>query len=312
MASQLDRLAHTDDNSRMRPIANTDPTHHKPTTGRGRTFRGSGVPGIAHGVLLLPPLALLAILFFYPLGSAIESSLGLGADSYREALSNPLLDRAAVNTLVISASTTLISVVAGYLCAAALWRSGPIMRMVLAGFVLLPFWTGVLVKNFAWAVLLQDNGVINDVLGEVGLGPVSFLHTRSAVIIGMAHYVLPYAVLPIFASMISIDRRLERSAMSLGASRWGVLRHVILPLTLPGVYAGALLSFIICTGFYITPVVLGGPRDLMVGNLVGYYAFTRLDFGIAAALSLLITLAVSLLVVLYQRLPQQTQYGSTT
>ncbi|HYM90353.1 MAG TPA: ABC transporter permease subunit, partial [bacterium] len=139
--------------------------------------------------------------------------------------------------------------------------------------------------------------------------PLVLLHNRFAVIVGMVHYLLPYAVFPIFATMSSIDDRLERVAASLGASRAAAIRLVILPLTLPGVYAAALLVFIISTGFFITPVILGGPREMMAANLVDYYARQLVDFRAASVLAAMIITGVSLLVAVYQWLPKEGQFG---
>ena len=262
--------------------------------------------------LVGPILILNGVLFLAPIGLMAETSFSGGLDGYQEVLSSPLLEPILVNTLVISGITTVLAVALAYLCALCAWRSGPVGRAVLLAFVLLPFWTGVLVKNFAWAALLQDNGAVNDLLQWLGLasGPVTLLHTRAAVVIGMVHYTLPYAVLPIFAVMVAIDGRLVQAAASLGAGPWAVARRVIVPLTLPGVYAATLLVFIISVGFFITPIVLGGPRDQMVANLVEYYARDLVDFRAASVLAILVTATVSVLVALYQRLPKEGQYGT--
>jgi putative spermidine/putrescine transport system permease protein/mannopine transport system permease protein len=261
--------------------------------------------------LLLPIVALNAILVLVPLALMAKTSFGAGIGGYRQVLASPLLEPIVVNTLAISTTTTVLAVMLAYICAAAAWRAAPVPRAIILAFVLLPFWTGVLVKNFAWAVLLQDNGVINNLLQGMGFsGPVTILHTRSAVIIGMVHYVAPYAVLPIFAAMLAIEGRLEQAAASLGATSWRIARHIILPLTLPGVYVSTLLVFIISTGFFITPVVLGGPGDQMVANLVEYYARDLVDFRAASVLAMLVAVAVSLIVVVYQRLPKEGQYGA--
>jgi ABC-type spermidine/putrescine transport system permease subunit I len=135
------------------------------------------------------------------------------------------------------------------------------------------------------------------------------MHNRFAVLVGMVHYCLPYAVFPIFTTMLAIDSRLERAARSLGATTGSVVWFVIVPLTLPGVYAAALLVFIISIGFYITPVVLGSPREMMVANLVQYFAQSLVDFNTASALSVLILLAAGVLIAAYQLLPKEGQFG---
>lgn len=253
-------------------------------------------------VLLLVPVILFdVVLFLTPLGKLTASSFTDNA--YGRVLEDPLVRRSLVNTLQISALSTLATVVLGYLLALVIWRRGPVMRVILFALVLLPFWTGVLVKNFAWAVLLQDNGLVNNALQAIGLTdqPVPLLHNRFAVLVGMVHVLLPYAVFPIFSAMAAIDGRLELAARSLGAPERSVFRRIVLPLTVPGVSAAGLLVFIISTGFFITPVVMGGPGDMMIANEIDYYARQLTDFSGAAALAVILTIIVSVLVAAYQR-----------
>jgi putative spermidine/putrescine transport system permease protein len=266
---------------------------------------------IGRGWLLAPVLVLYGALALLPVAAIVRFSLAGGGAAYRAVLGSPLLVRAATNTLVISLYATVIALLLGFLLAATLWRSGPGLRRVLLGFILLPFWTAVLIKNFAWAALLQDHGAINAMLQALGLtgGPVTLLHNRFAVIVGMVHYVLPYAVFPIYTALQAIDPRLEQAARSLGAGPLPVLRHIVLPLSLPGLYSAALLVFIVSAGFFITPVILGGPSDMMIANLVDYYLHEMADFGRASALAVLMLGVTALLVALQQALPREGQHG---
>ncbi len=261
--------------------------------------------------LLLPVGLLYGGLILLPLAVILRFSLADGGADYAAVLRSPLLLRVAQNTVVISVMTTVVALVLGYMLAAALWRASPARRNLLLAMILLPFWTGVLIKNFAWASLLQDNGAVNGVLQVLGItnAPITLLHNRFAVIIGMVHYVLPYAVFPIYTSMKGIDRRLEHAARSLGAPKRQVLVRIIFPLTLPGVSSAALLVFIICCGFFITPVILGAPSDMMVANLVDYYVHVVVNFGAASALAVLILLAILPLIVLQQLLPKEGTHG---
>lgn len=261
---------------------------------------------------MAPAGALYAGLIVIPLALVAWLSLSDGTGNYEAVLSSPLLLVVVRNTLVISVTTTIVALLLGYVVAAALWRASPGRRTALLAVILLPFWTGVLIKNFAWASLLQDNGAINELLQLVGItgAPIMLLHNRLAVIIGMVHYVLPYAVFPIYTSMQGIDRRLEQAARSLGAPRRAVARHIILPLTLTGASSAALLVFIISCGFFITPVILGAPSDMMVSNLVDYYVHTTVDFGSAAALAILILLGILPFILLQQLLPKEGTHGA--
>jgi putative spermidine/putrescine transport system permease protein len=259
---------------------------------------------------LIAPLAVLYGMFaLLPLGMILRFSLTNGFENFRSVLGSPLLLRVATNTIVISLTTTAITLALAILVAAALWRSGPKLRSLIMAFVLLPFWTAVLIKNFAWAVLLQDNGVVNNLLQAAGLGPFTLLHNRLAVLIGMVHFVLPYAIFPIYTAMRDIDRRLENAARSMGAGPASVIWHVILPLIMPGIAAAALLVFIVSTGFFITPVILGSPSDMMIANLIDYYVHELINFNNAAALAVLVALLLAPIIVLQQRIARRGQYG---
>lgn len=141
--------------------------------------------------------------------------------------------------------------------------------------------------------------------------PLTLLHNRFAVIVGMVHYVLPYAVFPIYAAMRGIDRRLEQAARGLGATARQVLWRIILPLTLPGVTSAGLLVFIVSCGCFITPVILGGPSDMMLANLVDYYVHVTVNFANAAALAVLLLLATLPLIVVQQLALREGMHGRT-
>jgi ABC-type spermidine/putrescine transport system permease subunit I len=250
-------------------------------------------------------------LFVLPVLIVFKMSVDDGLGNFAKILSSPVFRRVTENTIVTSAMTTALAIVFGYLIAALLWRTDGWKRSIVLGFVLLPFWTSLLIKNFAWAFLLQSNGVINNLLIGAGLisEPLPLLHNRFAVVLGMLHFVLPYAIFPIYTSMLAIDTRLERAARSLGASGPSVLVRITLPLCRRGIYGAALLVFIICTSFYVTPVILGSPAQMMVANLVQFYTSTLVDFGSAAALSIIIFVAAGGLISVYMALPKEGQHG---
>ena len=259
---------------------------------------------------LMAPLAILYGIFaLLPLGMIFRFSVSNGLENFRNVLGSPLLLRVATNTLVISLTTTAVTLGLAISVATALWRSGPKLHTLIMAFVLLPFWTAVLIKNFAWAVLLQDNGVVNGLLQAAGFGPFTLLHNRLAVLIGMVHFVLPYAIFPIYTAMREIDRRLENAARSMGAGTASVIWHVILPLIMPGIAAAALLVFIVSTGFFITPVILGSPSDMMISNLIDYYVHELINFNNAAALAVLVALLLAPVIILQQRVVKRGQYG---
>jgi putative spermidine/putrescine transport system permease protein len=161
---------------------------------------------------------------------------------------------------------------------------------------LVPFWTSLMVRNYAWIVLLQPNGPINDTLDAAGAGRVELLGTLRGVVIGMSQVLLPFVVLPMYARLRNIDRRLLVAAESLGAPSWRAFARVYLPLAAPGVLAGALLAFVLALGFYITPTLLGSSQQTLISPLIVAQITSLLDWGRAGAMGAI--LLVSTLVLL--------------
>jgi spermidine/putrescine transport system permease protein len=164
--------------------------------------------------------------------------------------------------------------------------------------VMLPFWTSFLVRTYAWLFLLRDTGLVNTVLQKAGIihGPLQLLYNDGAVLLGLVYGFLPFMVLPIYATLERLDRSLPEAAADLGARPWATLLRVIVPLSRPGIIAGAVLVFIPCLGAYLTPDLLGGGRTVLVGNLVQSQFTTARDWPFGAAVSMLLMLLVTLLV----------------
>ncbi len=258
---------------------------------------------------LLPVLALYSAGLLLPLWITVQRAFALGLAGWNDLLHNSLFTNAALNTLADSALITVIAVLLAYTLAAAIWRSGPVTRAVLTTIVVIAFLTTVLVKIVAFNALLRDNGVLNALLLAVGIvsEPLHMFPGRPAMIIGMIQFAVPFAIFPILGVMVRLDERIERAAESLGASPLRVFAHVVLPLTLPGVIAAALLVFVICTGFYVIPATLGTPRDQLLANVVALYALQLVDFNVASAVAMVLVVVVGILTVLYQRAERATR-----
>lgn len=209
-----------------------------------------------------------------------------------------------LRTLWIALLATALSLLLGYPLAYLIATAPPRLALWMLGAVTLPLWISDVPRIAAWIVLLQRDGMANTLLTATGLlrEPASFLFTRGTVLLATVNLLLPYAVLPIYASLRALDWRLPRAGLSLGASPWRVFRRVTLPLSMPGVGAGALLVFIQALGFYVTPALLGGPNDQMLSYFIGFYANRTVNWGLAAALSVVLLLAVAIVVALYARL----------
>lgn len=207
-------------------------------------------------------------------------------------------------TLGISLGVTAICLFLAYPLAYVVVRQNRTMQAIMLTFVLLPFWTSILVRSAAWLVLLQTHGVVNDALISISIisEPLKLVFSRAGTVLAMVHIQLPFTFLPIYSVMKSIPDDYVRAASSLGAQPGYAFRKVYLPLTLPGVAAGCLLTFILCLGYYITPALLGGPSDQMLSYYVAYYLNQNVNWSMAAAVSLVLLLITLAIYVLYVRM----------
>jgi putative spermidine/putrescine transport system permease protein len=199
-------------------------------------------------------------------------------------------------TFIIAAAVAAICLVVCYPFAYVLTVVGRRWRILLLGIVVIAAWQSLLVRTFAWKILLRDQGPLNDVLGAVGAGRVSLLGETSGVTVAMCQIMAPFMIFPLYASMRTVDRSLLSAAQSLGASPARAFTRVFLPLSLPGIVAGSLLVFLLSLGFYITPAVLGSQQDMMVAQSIDLQVRQRLDWGHAGAMSVTL-LGLSLVVV---------------
>lgn len=206
-------------------------------------------------------------------------------------------------TLSTSFVVTLGTLVLGYPVALALSRARSTVPLILI-VILLPFWTSVLVRSYAWMVLLGRHGLINEALLALDLiaRPIRLLNTTLATEIAMTHILLPYMILPIANALRQIDPSLARAASGLGATPWGTFRQVILPLSMPGVATGVLLVFVLALGFYITPAMVGDSREITLSMLIAQQV-DQLNWGYAAALSTVLLATALGVIAVAQRLP---------
>jgi putative spermidine/putrescine transport system permease protein len=207
-------------------------------------------------------------------------------------------------TLWISGVVTLSCLLLGYPVAYFITRQPPGRAAVLLFLVLLPFWTSLLVRTVAWVVLLQREGILNSMLLSLGLvhEPVRMIFNRIAVYVAMVHVLLPFMVLPLYAVMKGISPSYLRAASSLGAAPLTAFRRVYMPQTLPGVGAGCLMVFIQALGYYITPALVGGADDQMISYFIAFYASKTVNWGMAAALSIMLLTATLALYAVYDRM----------
>jgi mannopine transport system permease protein len=264
----------------------------------------AGTYGTGLSLALAAPLVLLLLgVFAYPVGKLLLTSVFAPeptAAHYLRIVEEPLYARIFWRTFQIALVVTAASFALGYPVAWAMARVSGGTAFLITACVLIPLWTSVLIRSYAWIVLLQRNGIVNTALRETGIiaEPLRLIYTEGAVIMAMTHVLLPYMILPIYAALRGIPPELARASRNLGAGPWRAFTSVTLPLSLPGVYAGCLIVFILALGFYVTPALVGGPRTLMIATLIGQQVGELLDWPFASALSaVLLALTIGLVVV---------------
>lgn len=257
-------------------------------------------------LLLAPVLAYLVLFFVYPLARTLLQSLfdpRFTISRYADLFKYPVYLRVIWNTIRISFTATLACVALGYPVAWCL--SGPESNWTRALLfaVLLPFWISILIRTFAWMVILGREGIVNQLLLRAGLiaKPLHLIYNRFGVCVGLVYVLLPYAILPMLSVMRSIDRTLLRAAESLGSSPWQTFSRIFLPLSLPGVWAGALLTFILGVGAFITPVLMGGAHETMVAMCIESQLDLANSWGFAGVLSVVLLAIVLTLFYLFSR-----------
>jgi len=256
--------------------------------------------------LVAPAATVLLVVFIYPVFWLLLRSFSdpaWGLQNFQALIDQPLYLRALGNTVVVSGTVTLFCLLLGYPLAYTIANAGQRLRRLLVFAVLVPFWTSLLVRTFAWMVLLQQKGLINQTLLQLGLidRPLTLIYNRIGVIVGMVHILLPFMILPLYSVLTRIDPSFSSAAASLGAPPVRNFLRVYLPLSLPGVLTGTVLVFVIGLGYYITPALLGGPGDTMIAQLIEAQVAEFGRWGLAGALAVILLLGTSVTFVLVQR-----------
>ena len=260
-----------------------------PRARRAMRLRHLGVAALS-----LPALLFLALILLYPLSRFVVRGLDEGGLAmYRDVVTDAVYLRVFLQTFLIGIASTVLTIAIAYPLAHFLATTNRVMASVGFFFVLLPFWTSIVVRTYAWMILLGRNGIINSTLLQLGLvdEPVPLMFNNIGNLIGMVHWLLPFAVFPIYGSMARLDGRLMRAAGGLGASDWQSFRRVYLPLTLPGVLAAAGIVFVLSIAAFVTPVLLGGGKVIMIAQIIEQQVRQFLDWPLAAALAVILTVA---------------------
>ena len=262
------------------------------------TFLGLSMPAVL-GILIIVflPIFWLSSLSFY------DAKGALSTENYARIFESALYKRTFVVTSQISITVTVICVLLGYPLCYWLTKMKDRTASILMIFVLVPFWTSILVRTYAWLVLLQRKGIINSSLVSLGIidEPIQLAHNLTGSIIGMVHIMLPFLILPLYATMRGIDTDLVRAALGLGSTPRKAFWHVFFPMSLPGLFAGIVLVFILSLGFFVTPALLGGGRVQMLAQRIESTITIYSNWGATSALGVVLLLLAFVMIWLMNR-----------
>ncbi|MDA3014616.1 MAG: ABC transporter permease [Actinomycetota bacterium] len=263
-------------------------------------------------ILALPSFAYMVIFFAIPLvivlvySFATRTSTGSTAlsdwnlDAYRK-LGEPIVRNVVVRSVILALITTLVCLVVAYPFAWFCATRSALTRNLLLVAVMIPFWTNFLVRNYAWRILLSAGGPISSFTEAIGLGETNILFTKTAVVIGLVYAYLPFMILPLYASIDRLDRRLVEASSDLYASGPQTFRRVVLPLTMPGVIAGSILVFVPSMGAYVTPELLGGGKETLLGSYIVTQFLTARNWPVGASLSFVLMAVMLVSTIIYFR-----------
>ncbi|GLZ88645.1 polyamine ABC transporter permease [Metapseudomonas resinovorans] len=258
--------------------------------------------------LLLIPLPLLLLVFYLlPFLGVVGWSFTLpepGIEQYQRIATDPAIHDMLWRTLRLCLTVSTLALVIGYLLAYCWVFSPPFWQRMVEICIFIPFWISVLVRAFGWLIALRSNGVLNGGLMGLGLidSPLQLTRNETGVVIGMLHFMVPYALFPLLSSMRQLDQRVLLASRGLGAGALRTFWQVLLPQTVPGLLGAFIMVFVFCLGFFITPVLLGGGQTVMIAEYVFLQMFQTSNWGLGAALSVVLLALVSALIWLLLRI----------
>ncbi|WP_348657916.1 ABC transporter permease, partial [uncultured Thalassospira sp.] len=254
-------------------------------------------------LLLIVPMLFIVVYSFWLRTATGADQVGFYLDNWIEVLGDRFYRDILFQTLLIAFYTTVICALVGYIPAYFVANTRMNSKAFLLLLLMLPFWISYIIRTMSWINILGTSGALNTLLMSIGIidDPIQMLYNQQTVVLGLVHYLLPFMILNVYVSLDGIDKNLTEAAKSLGCTGFQAFREVTLPLSLPGLAAGSLLCFVLAAGTYITPIVLGGPRDAMFANLVFEAIVTQLNWPLGSALSLVLLALLGALVVIYTR-----------
>ena len=267
-----------------------------------------GARGRLGALVLLAPLPLfIATAYLVPFLGVVRWSVTLpevGLGQYVRVFTDPVVLSVMMRTLRVCVLVTLFTVAIAYVLSFVAMFGGRTARTIVTFGVLIPFWISTLTRAFGWLALLFNRGIVNTALMDLGVVdfPLTLVRNELGVVIGMTHFLVPFAVLPLTSSMRQIDGRVLMAARGMGAGRVRTFWAVLMPMTTPGILGAAIITFIFALGFFITPAILGGGRSVMIAEFIYVQTFQTVNWGLAGAISVVLVAAMALLMALLLRL----------
>ncbi len=254
-------------------------------------------------LLLVVPVCFIIVYSFWLRTATGMEQTGFFLDNWVEVLTDRFYLDILLQTLRIAATSTIVCILLGYVPAYFIAMSATRHKTLLILLLMLPFWISYIIRTMSWINILGVSGALNVFLLWTGVisEPLQILYNEGTVVLGLVHFLLPFMILNVYVSLEGLDRNLIDAARSLGCTGWQAFWEVTLPLSLPGLAAGSLLCFVLGAGTYITPMVLGGPRDAMFANLVFEAIITQLNWPLGSALSLVLLVILGSVVLVYNR-----------
>ncbi|OCC01084.1 polyamine ABC transporter permease [Labrys sp. WJW] len=267
-------------------------------------------------VLAGPLLAFLALVYLIPFLGVAQWSITLpepGLTQYQRLAGDPLVLSVFLRTFRICAMVTAITVIAAYMIAYVWVRGTPMQQRLAELCILIPFWISVLTRAFGWLALLSNRGLINSWLQSLGFvsEPLTLVRNEFGVIVGMTHFLIPFAVFPLASAMRSLDERVFLAARGMGAGPLRIFWSVFVPMTFSGIIGATLIVFVFALGFFVTPAILGGGRSVMVAELIYLRMFQSPDWGLGAAISVTLVVIVAVLMGLLFRYARLGDTGAS-
>ena len=257
-----------------------------------KRFRSMAYPYVVWiGIMIVVPM-LLILLYAFTVDGNDVSSFKFSFENFRRFVTDAVFMEVLGRSLYIAVITTVICVLLGYPVAYLIAQLSPQGNMLMILLITMPTWINMLVRTYAWMGILQDNGVLNTILGFFGIGPVHMLHTSFAVILGMVYNFIPFMILQIHTSLDKMDKNLLNAAADLGASKVQTFLRVTLPLSLPGVISGITLVFLPAVSSFFIPKLLGGGQYVLVGNIIETQFLTAGDWNFGSAISLIMAIII--------------------